>query len=1292
MEKFVWKARFGKASVEDLSLSLHDRTEVVTKIFLKRWEAQKKKSCLKPSLISALLKCFAWDFFIAGVYKFIWSVLICLCAFYFVRELTAFVGNPEPAYHGWLLCVGFLVGCLVLSFSFQQMSSKATQVGIRMRGALLQAVYEKSLRLDLQDLVAGDVVNLATNDCSRLMESCLSFHYLWSGVLESLGIVGLLIYLVGYTGFIALGIIIVLIVVQCIFGFLVAHLRAKNINTTDARVSLMTEILMAIKLVKLYAWEDFFAKHVKKIRRKEVALMAGGATIKTINLMIVFGVPPLIALAIFAVYVSTVGPLSATTAFTTLSLFNTLRFPLVVLPKALRGFAEFIAALSRLQAFLLKEEMTVYPKDPNYRGVMMENASFSYLHTENMLHDLTFEIPNGKLCGMIGLVGTGKSNLVYSILGQMKLTKGEFKVGGKIGYVPQTPWIQNGTIRDNILFGLPYEEERYKQTVYACAMVRDFEIMADGDLTVLSDRGQNLSGGQKQRIALARAAYSNADFYILDSPLSAVDMHTCKHIFDHCIRGMMRGKSVLLITHHLELLPDCDLVSVMDEGKMKYFGEWNNDCVDILKQYFTSWEYDPEQHGKKKVDDFTDTPAMILTGTEDPLVPQTVTDSQSELDTYSLANSMSTTSADNLLPVSTSTPEKQDELAIPADAVPIPTVKDEGVPKSKVPFKGHLVWYFENGVILVPIAIFIFAITQASRIVSDKFISWWTSDRYGFSQNKYIWIYGLQVAIFLVLLILRGLFFYVMTLRATTRLHNRMFKKVLRAPMLFYNETPVGRVLACFSKDQDTADEGLPDSIHMTLIYLMILLTSVIIVCVSLPYYTVVLALLIGSFVIFYGLYAAPAQFLKEEIGATNSDMFAHLNESLTGLPVIRAFEVENTFEKLTIQKINSNHRALFMSEMLQLWLSFRLDIVSSFLVFITAIFAVAGSGLTDPSSFGLAISNSFQMLVFFTWVVRGFAEINSQIACYERINFYARNTASEKPAHIKATEPAKNWPTTGAVEIKQLVLRYSPKLDPVLKGVSISIKGGEKIGVVGRTGSGKTTLLMSLFRLIEPDSGDIYIDGVDVMKMGLTDLRKRIAIIPQEPVLFKGTIRTNLDPFGQYEDRQIWNALECANLKTVVDEMPDKLETKVLENGSNYSLGQKQLVCLARAVLNQSKLLVFDEATASMDSQTDSEIQGTIRRVFADRTILTIAHRLETIIDSDRILLMDAGRVLEFDTPANLLSDPNGSFTKLVEQSGPEASASLKKIAFAKAASLVDQTSLSTNSVQVIMHDDGDE
>jgi ABC-type multidrug transport system fused ATPase/permease subunit len=1243
MDWMVLKSKFKEIDERDLSFDVQDSCQVVQSKFIYHW-----KEALRPSLVRTLLKCFYRDFVLAGIFKLMWSVLICLCAFYFVKELTSFVGEPEmPDWYGWVLCVGFLIGCVLLSICYQQMGSKAIQVGIRIRAALLQAVYEKALRLDLQDLNAGDVVNLAANDCSRLMESVLCFHYLWSGALEAFTIVGLLIYLMGNSGWAALGIVIILVIVQSILGYLTGYVRSQNINTTDERVSMMTEILLAIKLVKLYAWEDFFAKRVKNIRSKEVKFLSKGGLISTINLTIVYGVPTLIALSVFSIYVSTVGKLSASIAFTTLSLFNTLRFPLVVLPKALRGFTEFLAALSRLQAFLLQPEIEPHKKDPNYRGLKMENASFSFLRTDTLLHNLTFEISPGKLCALVGLVGSGKSNLVLSILGQMRLTGGNYKVGGSIGYVPQTPWIQSGTIRDNILFGLPYDEERYRKTVFACCLERDFETMEPfGDLTYLSDRGQNLSGGQKQRIALARAVYANADLYVLDSPLSAVDQHTAKHIFDHCIRGMLKSKACLLITHHLELLPDCDLIAIMSEGRMSYFGEWNDHCNMTVKRYFTHWVYESKSNAEVQQD-------------KDDVKVAPIEMQGKDVETLSVSS------------VETLNKKENDSTAVSAKETLSSETEAPSQLTKKIPFSGHLIWIYENGVFLVIISFSIFAITQVARIMSDKWVSWWSSGMFGLPEKEDIWIYSILISSFIGLSVLRGLVYYFMVLRASSKLHNRMFKKILRAPMLFFNEIPVGRILNCFSKDQDCADVGLADTIHVTLIYLMILLTTVIIICTVLPYYTIVLVLLFLSFFVMYFLYSSTAQYLKELSGTTNSNLFSHLNESLTGLPVIRAFEKEKIFVKSTSEKIDANHMAIFNAEMLQLWLSFRLDFVSSILVFITAMFAVIERSSVSPSSFGLAISNSFQQLVFFTWVVRGFADINSQISCIERISYYARNTSSEAPAHIKETEPPPEWPSKGSIEINDLVLRYKPTLEPALRSLSLKINGGEKIGVVGRTGSGKTTLLMSLFRLIEPDSGTIVIDGLDISKMGLNDLRKRLAIIPQEPVLFKGTIRSNLDPFDQYSDKELWEAIKYCDLKDDIESMPMKLETPVFENGSNYSLGQKQLFCLARAALNQSKLLVFDEATAAMDLETDSKIQSTIRQVFADRTILTIAHRLDTIIDSDRILVMEAGNIVEFDSPAALLSNPNGAFTKLVEQTGPDSAASLKKIAFSKKASV---------------------
>lgn len=382
--------------------------------------------------------------------------------------------------------------------------------------------------------------------------------------------------------------------------------------------------------------------------------------------------------------------------------------------------------------------------------------------------------------------------------------------------------------------------------------------------------------------------------------------------------------------------------------------------------------------------------------------------------------------------------------------------------------------------------------------------------------------------------------------------------------MLFFNETPVGKVLNCFSKDQDCADELLADTIHITTVYFFVLATTVILVCVTLPYYTIVAVVLVVSFVIIYFIYAPAASVMKDAAGVGNARLFAHLNEALSGLLVIRAFEAEPRYKSDNLHHIDLSHRASFNLEQLQLWLSFRLDFISSIFVFVTAFFAVLFRTTVDASSIGLAISNSFQQLVFYSWVVRGLAEINSYIACMERLSLYANYTPEESAAHIPETCPKESWPQNGSVEIKDLFLRYSPKLPPVLKNVSVSINGGEKVGVVGRTGSGKTTLLMTLFRLNEPDAGSISIDGVDVLKMGLADLRSKIAIIPQEPVLFKGTIRSNLDPFGLHSDEELWEAVECAHLKKELEAMPHKLDTPVVENGSNFSLGEKQLFCLA--------------------------------------------------------------------------------------------------------------------------------
>jgi ATP-binding cassette, subfamily C (CFTR/MRP), member 1 len=1136
------------------------------------------------------------------------------------RETAAKAGTTLPdMWHGWLYAGFFGLDCILIATMLQQMSSQCSRVGIRIRAAMISAVYNKAVRVEGIEAHVGDVIGLVSADAYRLYEGCTYFHYLWSGPLEALAIIILLIVLTGVSALIGLGILLLLVPFQFWLARLMTIYRRAGIAATEHRVGIMHEILLAIKMVKFYAWEESFAKKVSDIRDEELSYMKKSACVKSVNLMTVFVIPPLLALSIFSIYVFFVSGtlkssihhplvfltesaflfvaenvLPAAVAFTTLSLFNTLRFPLVVLPRAVRTVADAWAASERLEEFLLRPEMEEMKRGKK-AVIKFKKADIGYLACGTVLKNINLTIPAGSLWGVVGPVGGGKTTLVSALLGEARILSGSLKTGGSVAYVPQNPWVQHGTVRDNILFGLPYDEKRYETAVFSCALKPDLAMLPKGDQTEIGERGINVSGGQKQRIALARAVYSQADMYILDTPLSAVDQHTCSHIFTHAIKGCMKGKTVVLVTHQIELLDRCDMMSVIKKGEMRYFGKFD---ATVIKKEFPGWESHTVDHQQEEGSQKKKTDKV-----ERAVVPDT----------------------------------SEAELRL----------------KGKARRNAWQVWFKNAGYAASVLAAIIAVFTQSIRIVSDWFIRYWVADGLKAATERLgsrttIPIYAGLVAAFLIFLLTRGLWFYNYALKSATVMHNQLFTKIVAAPISFFTITPLGPLLNSFSKDQDSVDSGLPDSVHITMIYALITLTTVILVCIEIPYYIIVASLLIIGFALMQW-YATPAvKTVKSFVQKTNSPIFSHVSETLHGISIVRAFGATPRFLRDNLNIIDRNHKAQFNADHVNLWISFWLDLLAALLMLATVLFVV-GIDTIGAAGGGLAISNSIQTFVFFSMVVRGFSDFNSEVNSVQRIDNYIRKTQSEKTDVINSL--ADNWPPAGKIEYKDVVLSYFPGYPPVLNGVTLTIKPGEKIGIVGRTGSGKSTLMMALFRLVELERGSVVIDGIDIGHVGLRDFRSKLAIIPQEPVMFRGTIRSNLDPFNQYSDETLWNALELSGLKKSVDRMDGKLEAKVDEGGSNFSLGQKQLFCLARAVLKDSKILVLDEATAAMDLETDGFIQKTIRKVFWDRTVLTIAHRLDTIIDSDRILVMNRGRVQEFDTVFNLLTNKESEFYQLVTE-----------------------------------------
>eukprot|EP00735_Rhodelphis_limneticus_P012516 TRINITY_DN57_c0_g2::TRINITY_DN57_c0_g2_i1::g.14725::m.14725 TRINITY_DN57_c0_g2::TRINITY_DN57_c0_g2_i1::g.14725 ORF type:complete len:834 (-),score=313.02,sp/Q9R1X5/MRP5_MOUSE/36.59/1e-167,sp/Q9R1X5/MRP5_MOUSE/29.27/1e-13,ABC_tran/PF00005.22/3.3e-07,ABC_tran/PF00005.22/1.5e-21,ABC_membrane/PF00664.18/2.4e-26,SMC_N/PF02463.14/10,SMC_N/PF02463.14/0.18,SMC_N/PF02463.14/0.017,AAA_21/PF13304.1/5.3,AAA_21/PF13304.1/0.0072,AAA_21/PF13304.1/7.2,AAA_16/PF13191.1/9.6e-05,MMR_HSR1/PF01926.18/0.0022,AAA_29/ len=798
-------------------------------------------------------------------------------------------------------------------------------------------------------------------------------------------------------------------------------------------------------------------------------------------------------------------------------------------------------------------------------------------------------------------------------------------VGGKKAYVSQLPWIQQCSVRDNILFGKPMDEDRYNQVVYACALERDMSILEFGDLTEIGEGGINMSGGQKQRIALARAVYADADIYLLDSPLSAVDNFTCNHIFEKCIRGVLSEKAVILVTHQLHLLPEFDQILVLQDGHAKYCGPYYD---TLISQYFPSAVVTTEHQGGG------------ATG-------QHPHHTKPE-DVRPRHNSIS-----NKAPRMSFEVKRQKEWEAQRLAKPWFATNPYALWMKHATFFGSF------------ISLIVVVGTQTIRIFSDMYIQRWTKDQPDDeddpeqvddvmdNQNTYIATYGIYIGAFFIATIFRGILFFMFNLRAATKMHNRMFKAVLRAPMQFFTVTPLGVLLNCFSKQQDQVDETLADATHVLCIYIMQVILAILVVVLIVPMFALVGLVLLAAFLWLHFYYADTANFIKERIAGTNPSIFSHVSESVAGIDVIRAFGMEAWFCENNLKRVNENHSALFCMEQLQCWVAFRLDTMASLMVLATALFCVRElKGEDDSGSAGLAISTSLQMLVFLTMLVRAYTDMRSQISAVESITHYAQ-TPSEKQG--REVDLPFDWPQHGQIEILDLGMRYADELPLVIKLVTLPIYPREKVGIIGRTGSGKSSLLRALFRLIAPAFRTTKTNGIDIRKYHLTNLRRTLPNIPPQPVMYKVTLRSTLDPFDKHTDDELWQALERSHLAHYARQLPKQLNFAVTENGQNMSLGHKQLVCLARAILNDSKILVLDEATSALDLETDALIQQTVRTVFADKTVLTIAHRLETLMDYDKILFLDAGQVLEYDSRETLLKNKKSHFYQLVHGIGDE-------------------------------------
>uniref|UniRef100_A0A8C7EUI1 Multidrug resistance-associated protein 1 n=1 Tax=Neovison vison TaxID=452646 RepID=A0A8C7EUI1_NEOVI len=1193
-----------------------------------------------------------------------------------LKLLINFVNDQEaPDWQGYFYTVLLFVSACFQTLVLHQYFHICFVSGMRIKTAVIGAVYRKALVITnsaRKSSTVGEIVNLMSVDAQRFMDLATYINMIWSAPLQVILALYLLWLNLGPSVLAGVAVMILMVPVNAVMAMKTKTYQVAHMKSKDSRIKLMNEILNGIKVLKLYAWELAFKDQVLAIRQEELKVLKKSAYLAAVGTFTWVCTPFLVALSTFAVYVTIDknNILDAQKAFVSLALFNILRFPLNILPMVISSIVQASVSLKRLRIFLSHEELEPdsIERRPVKDGggansITVKNATFTWARSDPpTLSGITFSIPEGSLVAVVGQVGCGKSSLLSALLAEMDKVEGCVAVKGSVAYVPQQAWIQNDSLRENILFGRQLQERYYKAVIEACALLPDLEILPSGDRTEIGEKGVNLSGGQKQRVSLARAVYCDSDIYLFDDPLSAVDAHVGKHIFENVIgpKGMLRNKTRLLVTHSISYLPQVDVIIVMTGGKISEMGSYqellarDGAFAEFLRTYASSEQEQAEQdEGGMVVEVGEGLTSVSSPGKEGKQMENgmLVTDVAGRQLQRQLSNSSSYSG--DVSHHHTSTAELQKAGAKKEDAWKL--VEADKAQTGKVKLSVYWDYMKAIGLFISFLSIFLFLCNHVAALASNYWLSLWTDDpivngtqehtkvrlsvygALGISQGISVFGYSMVVSI-------GGIF-------ASRRLHLDLLHNVFRSPMSFFERTPSGNLVNRFSKELDTVDSMIPQVIKMFMGSLFNVIGACIIILLATPIAAIIIPPLGLIYFFVQRFYVASSRQLKRLESVSRSPVYSHFNETLLGVSVIRAFEEQERFIRQSDLKVDENQKAYYPSIVANRWLAVRLECVGNCIVLFAALFAVISRHSLSAGLVGLSVSYSLQVTTYLNWLVRMSSEMETNIVAVERLKEYSE-TEKEAPWRVPEMTPPSTWPQVGRVEFRDYGLRYRENLDLVLKNINVTIEGGEKVGIVGRTGAGKSSLTLGLFRINESAEGEIIIDGINIAKIGLHDLRFKITIIPQDPVLFSGSLRMNLDPFTQYSDEEVWTSLELAHLKDFVSALPDKLNYECAEGGENLSVGQRQLVCLARALLRKTKILVLDEATAAVDLETDNLIQSTIRTQFEDCTVLTIAHRLNTIMDYTRVIVLDKGEIRECGHPSDLLQQ-RGLFYSMAKDAG---------------------------------------
>ncbi|KAK0199743.1 multidrug resistance-associated ABC transporter [Desarmillaria ectypa] len=1168
--------------------------------------------------------------------------------------------------------IGYGIGLGFAIFVMQEAASIFTNhsmqlgmtTGLLLRTGIIGSIFRKSLRLSgrarLEHSV-GKITTMISADASRLDRLCMYLHNAWVAPIQIAIVIGLLINNLGYSALVGLGVLIFSFPMQVFIGRLMFDLRKKSVKITDARVRGTTEVLQGIRLIKFYAWEAFYSFQIGKLRQKEIDIVKQAAFARSALIAIVTFIPVLSSVLSFVTYGLTGHDLNIAVIFSSLQFFNIIRTPLMFLPLIVTAISDALVALGRISKFLTAEELSnQYIVDERSKHAVEVDGTFTWETVERPdsvklapprsrkpekektgsvlplskaevddasshtaadqpfeLQDLHMTVLRGSFVAIVGRVGSGKSSILQALIGEMRRIKGEVIFGGSVAYAPQNAWIKNATLRENILFGQDLDEDRLQEAISACSLERDLAMLPQGEETEIGEKGINLSGGQKARVSLARVAYSPSDIVLLDDPLSAVDAYVGKAILDNCLlKGPLASKTRILVTHALHVLDKVDYIYVVDEGVIKEHGTFAN-----LMDNSVIFSRIMEEYGTTEIEE--DTPEL----------------------------------------------EKIDAIDIKTEKANTMKDKKGVLMQTEERYTGSVAWTtyrdylrFAGGIIWAPILLSLLVLNQCSQVGSNLFLGFWTGESiHGFTQGQYMAVYaglGVSQAVF-TFLVTAG--FAMAALIASLSLFKTALTRVLRSPVSFFDTTPVGRILSRLSKDQDTLDNELA-----TILAQFLNTFSSVIGTIALVFYTFpLLGIIFGPMIVLYYLvsmyYRRTSVETKRLDSLMRSALYSSYSETLTGLATIRAFREQDRSVRSAEYGLDLENRAYYMTISIQRWLSVRLDIFGNILILGIALFAAGYRNTVNPSKIGVVLTYTLNITQIFSDMVAQFAQNEQNMNAVERVLVY-----TELPSEgngISPDEPSAEWPEKGTICFEDVDLAYREGLPLVLHRVSFKINPGEKVGIVGRTGAGKSSLLQALFRIVELQGGRIEIDGYDISKVELDTLRGRLALVPQDTTMFLGTLRDNLDPQGSRTDAELISVLQRAwllppdGVKDPVAEAKFSLDATVGDEGSNFSAGEKQLLALGRALVKNSRIIILDEATSSVDVETDAKLQRTIQTEFSSSTVLCIAHRLNTIAYYDRIMVMDAGEVAEFDTVMNLFDKEDSIFRSLCNEANLQRS-----------------------------------